>query len=68
MNMSMMNNKKAWIISAGSVLGVAAIGVGAAMVWNSRQMRMARAAKRTGKLLYKMGTVLQSVSGIADDL
>ena len=71
MNMSMhsmMQNKKAWMITAASAMGVAAMGVGAYAVWNSRRMRMMRAARSTGKLLYNMGTVLQSVSGIAEDL
>lgn len=65
---SMMRHKKTWMITAAGVLGVAAMGVGAVAIWNSHQMRMMRAAKRTGKLLYKMGTVLQSVSGVAEDM
>lgn len=66
MNNSM--NKKTIMITVGSVLGVTAIGLGAVAVWNCKQLRMMRAAKRTGKLLYKMGTALQSVSGIAEDM
>lgn len=66
--MNMCMNKKTVMISVGSAVGVAALGLGAVAVWNCRQLRMMRAAKRTGKLLYKMGTVLQSVSGVADDM
>ena len=64
----MKMNKTACWISLGSVLGIAALGAGAVAVWNCKQMRMMRTAKRTGKLLYKMGAVLQSVSGVADDI
>lgn len=62
-----MDHKKTWMISLGSVVGVAAVGLGAAAIWNSRQMRLMRTAKRTGKLLYKMGTVLQTLSGVAEE-
>lgn len=68
MNMDMCKNKKAIMITVGSALGVTALGLGAVAIWNCKQLRMMRAAKRTGKLLYKMGTVLQSVSGIAEDM
>ena len=68
MGMAVCHNKKAILITVGSALGVTALGLGAVAIWNSRQLRMARAAKRTGKLLYKMGTVLQSVSGVAEDM
>lgn len=60
-------SKKAWMISLGSALGVAAMGACGVLIWNSKQARMMRTAKRTGKILYKMGSVLQSVSGIAED-
>lgn len=65
--MNMKINKTACWVSLGSVLGVAALGVGAVAIWNCKQLRMMRAAKRTGKMLYKMGAVLQSVSGIAEE-
>lgn len=54
-----------WIL-LGTVGGVAALGAGTYAVWNCRQMRMVRAAKRASKILYKAGSVLQSVSEIAD--
>ena len=50
-------NKKAWMISVGSALGVASLGACGVLLWNSKQARMMRAAKRTGKILYKMGAV-----------
>ena len=57
--------KKTWLIILLSVAGGMALlgGLGVA-VWNSKQMRMARAVKRTGKILYQAGTALRSVSGV----
>ena len=59
-------NKKQILIWAGVLGGVAAVGGIAASIWNSEQMRAARAAKRASKILYKVGAVMQTVSGIAD--
>ena len=60
-----MSKSKIWIL-AGTVGGVALMGTAAIFVWNSKQMRTARLMKRAGKILYKTGSVLQSVSGVAD--
>ena len=60
-------NMKTWMIVAGAVGGITLLGAGAFAVWNSKQMRMMRTAKRTGKLLYKMGSAMQAISGIAED-
>ena len=56
--------KKTVLITLGAVGGAAAIGVTAAAVWNSRQMRTGRALKRTGKVLYQVGTAMRNVSGM----
>ena len=61
-------NKKSILILTGVVGGVAALGGIVAAVLNSKQMRMVRAARRTGKILYKVGTVLQNLSGMTDVL
>jgi cytochrome bd-type quinol oxidase subunit 1 len=58
-------NKKTVMITAGAIGGAIALGAGAWAIWNSRQLRMARATRRIGQILYKAGTVLQSVSEIA---
>ena len=59
-------NKKAVLITLGAVAGVTAFGVAAAAVWNSKQMRAARAVKRTGKILYQVGTAMRNVSGVTE--
>ena len=66
--MNMNSCMKRWMIALGAVGGVALLGAGAFAVWNSKQMRLMRAAKRTGKLLYKMGGAMQAISGIAEDM
>ena len=58
-------NKKAMMIALGAVGGLAAVGLGAYAVWNSKQLRSARAAKRIGGMLYKTGAILQAVSDLA---
>jgi len=58
--------KKTVLIALGAVSGAAAIGVTAAAVWNSREMRTARAVKRTGKMLYQVGTAMRNVSGVME--
>ena len=58
--------KKTALIALGAVGGAAAIGVTAAAVWNSRQMKTARAVKRTGKMLYQVGTAMRNVSGVME--
>ena len=62
---SMTPDGKAVLITLGAVGSVTALGVAAA-VWNSKQMRTARAVKRTGKILYQVGTAMRNVSGIAE--
>ena len=60
-----MSKSKIWIV-AGTLGGVTLMGAAAIMVWNSKQMRTARIMRRAGRILYKTGSVLQSVSGISD--
>lgn len=67
MKKSCMMNKKTLLITLGAVGTAVAIGAGSIAVYNSKQMRMMRAAKRTGKILYKMGSVLQAASGAAEE-
>ena len=56
--------KKTMLITLGAVGGAAALGVTAAAIWNSRQMRTGRAIKRTGKVLYQVGPAMRNVSGM----
>ena len=58
--------KKTVLVTLGSAIGVAALGVTAAAVWNSKQMRMSRAVKRTGRVLYQVGTAMRNVSGFSE--
>ena len=64
MNLHSDKTKKTMLITLGAVGGVTALGVAAAAVWNSRQLRMSRAVKRTGKVLYQVGTAMRNVSGV----
>jgi len=76
MNMEMSNvmhrlkemtpDGKAILITLGAVGSVTALGVAAAAVWNSKRMRTARTVKRTGKILYQVGTAMRNVSGITE--
>ena len=59
-------NKKTIGIVLGVVGGVALLGGLAAAVWNSKQLRTARAVKRTGKILYQVGTAMRNVSCVED--
>ena len=59
--------KKTMLITLGAVGGMTAIGMAAAAVWNSKQMRTSRAIKRTGKVLYQVGTAMRNVSGVSQD-
>lgn len=61
-------NRMGVYIAMGVVGGLAALGAVAGAVWNSREMRMARAVKRTGKVLYQVGSVLQSASCVAKEI
>jgi hypothetical protein len=57
-------DKKAMITLVGIVGGMAAISTAGVMVWNSKQLRAMRAVKRTGRILYQVGTALRSISGV----
>lgn len=59
--------KKTALITLAAIGGVAAVGVTAAAVWNSKQMRASRAIKRTGKVLYQVGTAMRNVSGVSEN-
>lgn len=56
--------KRTVLFAMGAVGAVTLLGVGAAMVYNSKQMKAARALKRTGRILYMLGTAMRSISGI----
>ncbi len=67
MNLSEMlsdKNKKAMLIALGAVGGVTALGVTAAALLNSKQMRTTRAIKRTGNMLCQVGSAMRNVSGV----
>ena len=53
---------KKMMIAAAVVGGCAAAVAASAAVWNSRRMKMLRAYRRTGKILYRVGAALQTVS------
>lgn len=57
-------DKKVMITLVGIASGMAAIGTAGVMVWNSKQLRTMRAVKRTGRILYQVGTALCSISGV----
>lgn len=63
-----MNRKNKWTAVLGAAGGVALLGIGAAMLWNCKQLRMARACKRAGRILYSVGTALRNVSGVAEGM
>lgn len=57
---------KTVVISVGSLAAVgAAVAMGVA-VWNSRRMKLLRAYKRTGMILDRLGTVLQTVASVME--
>ena len=58
----MRQNASALCWGGAMIMGVALVGVGAYAVWNSRQAKMLRAAKRTSLILNKTATILQSIS------
>ena len=55
------NDKIIWTVAA-IMAGVALLGAGAYLAWNSRQARILRATKRAANVMYKTGMVLQSVA------
>ena len=60
-NLMRGNNKIIWTVAA-IMAGVALLGAGAYLAWNSRQARILRATKRAASVMYKTGMVLQSVA------
>ncbi len=59
--------KKTALITFGAACGVTAVGIATAAIWNSKAMRTNRAIKRTGKVLYQVGTAMRNVSGVSMD-
>lgn len=57
---------KAILITLAAVGSVTVLGVSAAMIWNNKKMRTARTIKRTGRILYQVGTAMRNVSGVAE--
>lgn len=57
-----MKKQKMLLVALGTAGGLAAVGVGAAMVWNSRQMKLWRLSKKAEKVLYRTGAMLQSIA------
>ena len=57
--------KHVWTV-AGIMAGAALAGAGTYLIWNSRQARMLRTAKRTGKILRRTGAILQAVADATD--
>ena len=57
----MKNQKMIWTI-CGTAGGLAVIGVGAALVWNSRQMKLWRMSRCAEKVLYRTSAMLQSIA------
>ena len=55
------NMKKIWI-AAGVVGGCSAVAGVTAAVLNSKRMKMLRAYRRTGKILYRVGAAMQTIS------
>ena len=58
---------KTMMIVLGSVGGAAAIGVAAVSLWNSRQMRMMRAVKRTNAIVNRIGRALCRISEATEE-
>ncbi|MBR3893942.1 MAG: hypothetical protein IKJ35_02225 [Clostridia bacterium] len=63
---AMKKHKTAIYIALGVTGGVALLGAAAVAVWNSKQLRTARAVKRTSKILYQVGTAMRNVSCMED--
>lgn len=58
------HTKVTWMVAA-AMAGAVLVGAGAYLAWNSRQAKLLRATKRAANVLYKTGTVLQSVADAA---
>lgn len=52
------------LISACVLGGVAAASGAGIALWNSKAMKRARCVKRTGQILYRVGTAMRNVSCI----
>ena len=59
---NMKKQMKITAIAGGSVAAGIALIATAVAVWNSRQLKMLRAYKKTGMILGRVGTILQSVA------
>ena len=58
---------KTMMIVLGSMGGAAAIGVAAVSLWNSRQMRMMRAVRRTNAIIHRIGNALCRISEATEE-
>ena len=63
----MKKNKTAICIALSVIGGVTLLGTAAAVVWNSKQLRTARAIKRTSKILYGVGTAMRTIARPTED-
>ena len=59
---AMKKQVKITAIAGGSVAAGIALIATAVAVWNSRQLKMLRAYKKTGMILGRVGIILQSVA------
>lgn len=50
------------IIAGGSAAAFVAVLASALAVWNNRQLKMLRAYKKAGKILGRVGIILQSIA------
>ncbi len=57
-------NKKTMITLISVAGGMAALAVSGALIWNSRQLKTARAVKRASNILYRVGSAMQDLSGM----
>ena len=53
---------KTTMIAGGATAAGVAMIAAALAVWNSRQLKMLRAYKKTGKILSRVGIILQSIA------
>ena len=60
----MKSMKKSAFTAAGVAGGIALLGAGMYLFWNSKKMRTLRAVRRVEKILARTGEALQSVSEI----
>lgn len=57
----MKNQKLLWAI-LGTTGGLAILGAGVAAIWNSRQVKLWRLSKKAEKILFRTGSMLQSIA------